>query len=237
VHIASATMTSGIEAHIDGVNKEVAENIKNIILAKIHDPNAGTSAQSRTSPQSPQSGPVSFEGKVSSENYPISPNWKTSVILNSIVVSAFYALVIFLAFIREGGLSNGYFLVALGIFAFVLISRIITQSIWKKNFYFEFLPEYILLRTGVLNRQENHMPYKSIQNVINKQSLVDRMLGLSTVVIQNAAVQMIPASRGQAIMQGSGISLVWQPQAKAKELNDILNKISASIKNSNSTGF
>ena len=36
VHIASATVTSGIEAHIDGVDADVAENLKNILLGKIN---------------------------------------------------------------------------------------------------------------------------------------------------------------------------------------------------------
>ncbi|HEV7424252.1 MAG TPA: hypothetical protein VGO21_03620, partial [Candidatus Paceibacterota bacterium] len=55
--------------------------------------------------------------------------------------------------------------------------------------------------------------------------ILDRMLGISTVTIQNAAQQMI--GRGQAV--GSGISLIWQPKAKAEELNNILNDITSKI--------
>lgn len=48
VHIASATMSSGMEAHIDGVDQATAEGLKAYLLA-------GASAPS-SSPQSPGSG-------------------------------------------------------------------------------------------------------------------------------------------------------------------------------------
>ncbi len=36
VHVSSATMVSGLLSHIDGLNKENAETIKKMLLAKIH---------------------------------------------------------------------------------------------------------------------------------------------------------------------------------------------------------
>ena len=113
--------------------------------------------------------------------------------------------------------------------------QIITKSIWKSNYYFEFLPDYILLRTGIFSRQENHLPYKSIQNITNNQTLFNRILGLSTVTIQNAAQQMMPSGRGQSTLVGSGIALVWQPKEKAEELNNLLNDIVSKISPQNSS--
>jgi putative membrane protein len=37
VHISSATISSGIEAHIDGVEKEAAEGLRNVILKRLHE--------------------------------------------------------------------------------------------------------------------------------------------------------------------------------------------------------
>ena len=45
-------------------------------------------------------------------------------------------------------------------FIFISLIYFVYLLVWKKNFYFEFMPDYILLRTGVLNKEEKHMPYK-----------------------------------------------------------------------------
>ena len=224
VHIASATITSGIEAHIDGVNAEVAENLKNIILEKIR--GVGTpssSAQTPVSQSVPQSNPVQFGQKISSETYPMGGAWVVHALWSSLVYSFIYSLVLW----RFLPLSLFYNAVVFGIIFFL---HVIWQSIWKQNFYFEFTPDYIVLRTGVISRQEEHLPYKSIQNILNKQSILDRVLGLSTVVIQNAAQQMV--GKGQVVE--SGIALIWQPKAKAEALNAVLNDIVSKVNPQNS---
>ena len=89
VHIASATVTSGIEAHIDGVNADVAESLKNIILGKIHNasnPSGGVQTV-QLQPQQQQINPVQFSQKISSDTYPISGRWIWSVLFSAIFVS------------------------------------------------------------------------------------------------------------------------------------------------------
>jgi putative membrane protein len=239
VHIASATVTSGIEAHIDGVNADVAEALKNIILGKIHGAsNYSNPTQAPMSqPQQAQVSPVQFSQKISSETYPINGKWVWSAIFGAIVFSLFLTLIFSSFFIRvtEGLGLNSIFLLVV-VFGILFFINMIFKSIWKSNFYFEFMPDYILLRTGVISRSENHLPYKSIQNVLNNQTILDRMFGLSTVTIQNAAQQMV-SSRGQSIGQGSAIALVWQPKDKADELSQILNDIVSKINPQNSSNM
>ncbi len=241
VHIASATVTSGIEAHIDGVNAEAAESLKNIILNKIHGANGNSNSTQPISiqpAQTPVAHPVfQSQGKVSSDTYPMGGSWVVSAIFGSIFYSLFYTIVFLLFFGRIAEVWGFSFPFYTAFFVVVFLVRIIWQSIWKSNFYFEFMPDYILLRTGVVSRQENHLPYKSIQNILNNQSIIDKMLGLSKVTIQNAAVQMIASSRGRQTLQGSGISLPWQPYAKAEELNNILNDIVSKISPQNSSNM
>lgn len=241
VHIASATVTSGIEAHIDGVNADVAENLKNIILGKIRGVSNFSSPTQTLVPQSqppaPQPTPMQFSQKISSETYPISGKWVWSVAFGAIFLSLFFTLIFSTFFIKmtEGLGINSIFLLVI-LFGIIFFINMIFQSIWKSNFYFEFMPDYILLRTGVISRSENHLPYKSIQNVLNQQGIIDRILGLSTVTIQNAAQQMV-GPKGQAVGQGSAIALVWQPKDKAEELNNILNDITSKINPQNSSNM
>jgi putative membrane protein len=97
VHIASATVTSGIEAHIDGVDQPVAESIKNFMLAKIQGGNIPAAGlqnpqgpQTPLPPQAPRPAPR-FESaqNISSRTYPISGAWMFS----ATVGAAFYALI------------------------------------------------------------------------------------------------------------------------------------------------
>jgi uncharacterized membrane protein YdbT with pleckstrin-like domain len=79
VHIASATVTSGIEAHIDGVDANTAENIKNYLLAKIKGENPSINqngSQSQVpSPVSQISSSFQSTQKISTNTYPISGSW------------------------------------------------------------------------------------------------------------------------------------------------------------------
>jgi len=240
VHIASATIMSGIEAHIDGVEESVAEALKNIILSKIHNADKASQPEQVPIPQ-PQSGPIQFSQKISSETYPISGKWVWSALISSFFGTLFFTLVIGVLLTMFLGhyllqLLNSGLIWIVGYFFILFIYQIIWNYTWKRNFYFEFLPDYILLRKGFISKQENHLPYKSIQNILNKQDILDRILGLSTIVIENAA-QGFPLAPGRQMpmLRSSAISLVWQPKDKAEELNRILNSIVSKINPQNSS--
>lgn len=221
VHIASATATSGIEAHIDGVEQAYAEEIKNFILNKIQGGGTGSSNTPNVSNSPTPSPKFISDKKISSENYPIVSAWTTCMVISSIFASLFLSFAI-------GGLF--FFL----LFPIILAVWIAALLIWKKNFYFEFMPEYLLLKTGIIGRQEKHLPYKSIQNLIVSQGIIERMFGIATVKIENAAFEGMNSQNSgfgmringrSTIGRSSGISLVGQPYEKAQELNQILNQI------------
>ena len=191
VHIASATVTSGIEAHIDGVNADVAENLKNILLGKINGggsipTNAQIPSQPAQNVQTETSAQFQSDKTISSTTYPISGSWIYSAMFSSAAFGLIFTLIF--GFMSFGFVSRvtGEPLVYIGLwilcnllfFIFISLIYFVYLLVWKKNFYFEFMPDYILLRTGVLNKEEKHMPYKSIQNVTNSQGIFDRMFGL-----------------------------------------------------------
>jgi membrane protein YdbS with pleckstrin-like domain len=191
VHIASATASSGIEAHNDGVDKDIAESIKNYLLNKI----TGHSHQQTQNPlvQTPTNSRVSFSSaeRVSSKEFPIRGIW----LLRKIVFTTAYSLLV--TFIVLGKLSGvaseGDTTIPLVSFIVIVIFfgsilwGILYPIIWRKNYYFEFTRDFILIREKVLSTSEKHVPYSTIQDVIKTQNFVDRILGLSNVTIQNAA--------------------------------------------------
>jgi putative membrane protein len=229
VHIASATITSGIEAHIDGVNAGIAESLKNLILSKIKN-GGNTVTNSQTMAQARESS-VKFQSdkEVSSKTYPISKQWIYPATFNAIIFSLILALLFLGVVSKKHTVDPNLFFYAVILFAFFFFLSMWWKMVWKKNYHFEFTEDYILLKTGVLSRSEKHVPYKSIQNITESQGILDRMFGLSDVTIENAT---------SGSMQ-NGISLVWQQKTNADELTGILNDIVSKInpQSSRSTGL
>jgi membrane protein YdbS with pleckstrin-like domain len=140
VHIATATIGSAIGAHIDGVDKGVADCLKQYILTRVQSGSAALGNISTVgAQQNPQSAPsVNLQEVVgkSSEAYPLTRRW---------------------------------------------------LFLWRQLFRFEFMQEYLLFKSGIISREEKHVLYRSVQDVIVAQTFWGRILGIATVKIQNAA--------------------------------------------------
>ena len=53
--------------------------------------------------------------------------------------------------------------------------------------HYRFEPDELVIREGVVSRQERHVPYARIQSIDTTQSVVHRALGVANVVIQTAS--------------------------------------------------
>lgn len=218
VHLASATFQSGIEAHIDGVGQKQAEALKEFLLGEITD-KEGLSQSSQPTQKTEM--PVATNRintsflsttNISSNTYPIEEKWMTVWILIACVVAAISLLINILLPIP----------ILVGIIAFA--------KIYKKNYRFELRPEFIFLHTSVITTKEKHVPYSAVQDVTVQQGLVDRIFGLSNVVILNAATTAVQTKRGMKFISDS-VVIPGQLPAKAQELAEILKKILVNIPN------
>lgn len=246
VHIASATAMSGIEAHIDGVDQATAEGLKNFIFNKMK----GGKSVDASATVNHQEAPirVNLVEEISSATYPISPVWVWLVFIQSIFVALWMTFVVALFIFspgKNGKLSiaemfefhmNTLILPITGIFVLFFLGNLIYQLLWKKEFSFSLLPEYISMKRGIISIEEKSLPYKTIQDVTVKQGILERMFGLSTVYIQNAAAQFIPAGRKQQVSTFSGMIIPGQPIEKGNFLAQTIKTILLS-KNSGQTGL
>lgn len=231
VHIASATVTSGIEAHIDGVDRQTADGIKGLLLEKV-----GTGSTPPAGKlQPPSRSEAKFDHPVSSAEYPIQDRWLVSAAIASLLFSLFMMifLPLFLLPIPRLGTASLYLFIYLALSA----ASFLWQWAWKNSYYFEFTPEYVLLRDGVISKEERHLPYRSIQNVTLRQGILDRILGIGGVSIENAAGQgYVPGGRSAtAALMRNGILIPGQSIEKANELLAVLNDIMS--KNANPAGM
>ncbi|HSR89551.1 MAG TPA: PH domain-containing protein [Candidatus Udaeobacter sp.] len=233
VHIASATYTSGIEAHIDGVDTQTAEALKNYILAKIQNGTDAVSAGINNSATRELVKPVdiNFSEEISSNTFPIDDRWYMQVVFSGIISSII--LTILIVFVIFGTVFLHYFslitnfIVCFILFAVLLAWQIIYSAAWKGKFYFAFQPQFIMQKTGVITSQEIHLPYKSIQDVIINQSFFEKVFGLCTVTIQNAVNASMVNGKGGVSSGSSGMVLVGQPLEKGQRLVEELNKVLA----------
>ena len=222
VHIASATVTSGIEAHIDGVNQASAEGLKTLLLNKISgrtQPPVDQSSSVSSAQSNISSDPVFNSGEdISSEVYPISSKYLPISFFQGFFVSLVLAPV-FSIFIGSKSLSRGdsfewgpFLLLAVLIFAIIFIWHIVYVVIWKKNFRFKFMPNFIHTHSSVLSKVDRQLPYSSIQDVTVSQGLLESFFGLCTVVIANA-VQSVRDEQsiklpGQVLENGNKIATI-----------------------------
>jgi len=247
VHIASATVGSAIEAHIDGVEKAAAEGLKEFFLNKIQGKSWNSSSQPASANQSVavnQSGSVSsghitasFSEDISSATYPIGSRWIVAQALKYIFTSFIYTVVILIWIGAPGKNSDvsllsaiGYgsagqvFLIGVIIFAFIYGAHYIYIFLWKRNYDFKFMPEYIFLRTGIIAKSEKHVPYNTLQDVTVSQGVIERMFGLSSVRIENAASgQMVVGRNGRPIF--NGIMIPGQTSANAQKITEALKNV------------
>ncbi len=227
VHIASATATSGLEAHIDGVDAATADALKNFLLSSIN--HAPTQTSTSTTPSSIPSAHIEVPANISSESYPISPRWIFSIIAGSLLSTIILILVFgtqMVSFLSHGASSGAYVYIFGGyflLFCFIFGAQIVGSLLWKANFSWVFTPSFLEIRTGIINKSETHMPYSSIQDVLLKQGMMERLFGLCTVTIQNAAQNN---SGYQRKGSQSGTNLPGQPLAKGQELVEIVRKMS-----------
>lgn len=241
VHLATATVTSGIEAHIDGVNFEVAQSMQHILLAKVQN-NGSTPSVPRTllsdSEHAQPKTSVSV-ANISNHEYPISDKW----IVHEAMVSFFQIVflvvpmsILFIfptqtgpvldALLANFGINTGGITAILWI-AFLIIVWLLHVGyviVWRMEFSFEFLPEFIVLKQGVVAVQEKHMPYRVIQDVTVTQGIIERLLGIATVRIENAATEMVAQGRN-LVMVNRGVLIPGQPLERAKELSDVIRGI------------
>ncbi len=249
VHLSSATATSGMEAHIDGVDKHAAEGLKSFLLGKIQLSDMSNKIPvPNTQSQVATKNDVRFNSfeEISNITYPLHPLWLITEIISAAITAVWFLIglafvVIFVSFgfgiLKEGipiDILNKSFLwrfIPL-IYIAIFIYEIVYVLIWKSNYKFKFFPDYIYIHEAVLSRQEKQIPYRAVQDVTVTQDLIYRLFGLANVVIRNAAdIQSVPNRR-----ISNDIIIRGQIPENAEKIAEILKKIILT-KNASRTGL
>jgi uncharacterized membrane protein YdbT with pleckstrin-like domain len=99
---------------------------------------------------------------------------------------------------RINSLEFYYYIIFFG--GVTIIFSFILPILQRLNFHYFIENDFLTLKQGILAKQEKHIPYGVIQNIFIKQDLLDRVFGLTSLIIENAS-------------QGAGLENV--PQKKS----------------------
>lgn len=239
VHISSATYTSGIEAHIDGVEKKEADGLKHLLLGKIK--GSSTSHHTTVAADAPahvdaqhSTHKVHFSSPISSDVYGLSGNWWTSEIIKiftgAIVTPLVISIWIYFQILDDGGFApediGMMALIWIAIFVVFVVFRAGYLFLWKLHYKYDFGEEYIYIKEGVLSVSEKNMGYNTIQDVQIRQSFIDRIFGVADVVIENASPSSYTPHTGRhAAASSHGIVIEGLGVADARKVSDELKKV------------
>ncbi len=194
VHIASATFSSGIAAHIDGVDIDVANGLKDYLLNKVVGVSRGgtmstmhSDTTATTNEQKPKNIEINLSEEISSDVYPLTGKWFMISLIQ--ILAGFLTISVIVSTSILVSNNNGDFgglYVFLGIILLTTTARIIGLFLWKQNYKFSFMSDNIYFRSGMLSLSEKHMPYSTIQDVTIKQDIISKIFGIAEVRIENA---------------------------------------------------
>lgn len=116
---------------------------------------------------------------VSEKDYPIQKKWLLKYLWGYVI---FLSIFLGSAFINETNTVANVFFASAIIFVstFILILQ-------RRAYHYSLDEKFMVLKQGVVSRQERNLPYGVIQNILVKQDFLDRILGLASLVIENAA--------------------------------------------------
>ena len=121
---------------------------------------------------------------ISEKDYPVQKLWILKMLLISILGSA--VLGFFLLSEKNDGMALPSF-IATFIIIFPVFFGLISGILRRANFHYSLENKFLTIKQGVISKHQKHTPYGVIQNIIVKQDLFDRLLRLTSLIIENAS--------------------------------------------------
>ncbi len=177
---------------------------------------------------------MSNDSVITEKDYPIEPIWILRKTLPSISQFPIF-FVLFYLFILRGSRDlyfTLFFTAFFVVFFFLPIPiQFSVNLLRRKNFHYSLGDKFFDLKQGILSKQNRHIPYGVIQNVILTRGLLDRIFGLASLTIENASegggLRTVPyvqaGKRGEMIgFRGNVVHVPGLSFENAQELKNII---------------
>lgn len=120
---------------------------------------------------------------ITEKNYPIQKKWIYKLMIKPIS----FFIILGIAILAGNLYEDPMFRILIVISFIGFISGIVMPILNRKNYHYIIEEKFLTLKQGILSKQQKHIPYGVIQNVFIKQDFLDRILGLTTLIIENAS--------------------------------------------------
>lgn len=128
---------------------------------------------------------------VTEKTYPIRRRWLLQSIVLSIPVSFCLFAGAYGIYIVNKSPPDDYGLfiskMAGGMAVVLAVGLPIVALLRRRTFHYTVEEHFLMMRQGILSKQERRIPYQVIQTVMIHQNILDKMLGLAFINIENAA--------------------------------------------------
>lgn len=125
----------------------------------------------------PQNNLAAQNRPITENDYPVQFTWIYKTMVPLIFVVFFSILLLLFGFIN-------YYLIFLILYSPI---HFIITILRRNNFHYLIDARFMILKQGIISKQERNIPYGVIQNVFVRQDLFDRIFGLSSLAVENAA--------------------------------------------------
>ncbi len=132
--------------------------------------------------------------------YPIQPVWILSSIFTPLIPSLIFISIFLVPLFMSSGFTSESLttpIFYIGIYLIGLFIRFFHLILTRANFHYSFEESLLTIKYGILSKKSRNLPYGVIQNIVVKQGVSDRIFGLASLKIENAA------SAGSQVFSGS----------------------------------
>lgn len=119
---------------------------------------------------------------ITDKEFPVQKAW----LKKQAAVVVILAVVVIIGFFSDDtatGIGTTFFVSACILTA---AAALLYQSLVRAHFHYQLDENFLTVREGVFNRAERHIPYGTLQDVLLSQDIIDRLVGISTLRLENA---------------------------------------------------
>ncbi|MBI2451265.1 MAG: PH domain-containing protein [Parcubacteria group bacterium] len=126
-----------------------------------------------------------MDGIITEKDYPIQGLWIFKPIIGSLLGLIILAPLFW--FSRFGTSKNPKISIYILLIIIFSIFHFIVTILRRATFHYSIEGSFLILRQGILSKQQRHIPYGVIQNLFVVQDLFDRIFRLASLTIENAS--------------------------------------------------
>jgi len=146
------------------------------------------------------------------------------------VLGSSFGLILFwiIAFVWIGSVSNAssffFVFLILSFFILLIVISAVYNIFYLKLYSYSLDEKNLVIKSGIIARSEKTLPFSKIQHIIINRSFMQRIFGVSTVLIQTAAQDYVPQSRGRNANLYVGPNIPGVLPEDAEKIRDYINK-------------